>query len=94
MFLRLRRMSIKCFNCGEDHHIRDCPEVGRKPVSFTHCHGNIIVHYKVESVSKFLDLLLSPRILRGSIPADSSTWTLWEHLEQIDGNHNNALCTL
>ena len=20
-------MSIKCFNCGEDHHIRDCEQV-------------------------------------------------------------------
>jgi hypothetical protein len=23
---RLRRMAIACFNCGEDHHIKDCPE--------------------------------------------------------------------
>ena len=24
---RLRRMAIKCFNCGEDHHINHCTEV-------------------------------------------------------------------
>ena len=25
---RLQRMAIKCFNCGDDHHLKDCPEVG------------------------------------------------------------------
>ena len=25
---RLRKMAIKCFNCGDDHHINQCPEVG------------------------------------------------------------------
>ena len=24
---RLRRMTITCFNCGEDHHMKDCPQV-------------------------------------------------------------------
>ena len=24
---RFRRMCIKCFNCGEDHHINQCTEV-------------------------------------------------------------------
>ena len=31
---RLRRMAIKCFNCGEDHHIKDCPLVYTNTTSY------------------------------------------------------------
>ena len=33
---RRRRMAIKCFNCGDDHHLDDCPLV-RKLLKIESC---------------------------------------------------------
>ena len=60
---RLRRMGIVCFNCGEDHHLKDCPEVregGRRMGGRDH--GRRGGRVKGDC-TLFLSLSLSPFIL-------------------------------